>query len=146
MKNFITIICLVLSGILLFSFKVGKKERAKNAALVGVWMTGEITDPNTSHMKVFNEDGSFYEIHFDNGVTVMSHKGMYKILDDQHYQETVTNTRFNGPYDLKGKTFTNRYEMSKDKQKMVLSGTVYSKNGSDSLKWSHVYKRVQIPE
>jgi len=141
-----TITCLLLAAVLLFSFKVGKKERYKNGMLAGVWMTGEITNPNASHMKVFEEDGDYYNVGFENGQTVMTHKGNYKILDADHYQENVTGARFNGKWDLKGREFINRYELSKDKQRLVLSGIVFSKDGQDSLRWSHQYKRVQIPE
>ena len=145
-KKAFTVICLLLAGIFLFSFKVGKKERNKNAILAGVWITGEITNPNASHMKVFEESGNYYNIGFENGKTFMTHKGIFKILDDAHYQENVTDARFGGRWNLKGKAFTNRYELSKDKQKLVLSGVVYSKDGRDSLRWSHIYKRVEIPE
>lgn len=145
-NRFFAGICLLCSMVVLFSFKVSKKERERNAILSGVWMTGEITNPSTSHMKVFNDDGTFYEIHFENGHAVMSHKGMFKVIDVQHYQETVTNARFNGQYGLKGNIFTNYYELSKDNQRLILRGVVHTKDGLDSLRWSHEYKRVQVPE
>ena len=147
MKNFATITCFILSGILLFSFKVSKKDRMKNATLAGVWITINSGIPNAaSHMKVFEESGNYYNVGFEKGVTIITHKGTFKILDEKNYQENVTNARFNGAWDLKGRSFTNRYELSKDNQRLILNGIVFSKDGGDSLRWTEHYKRVQIPE
>lgn len=57
-----------------------------------------------------------------------------------------TNVRFNARWDLKNKEFVNNYELSKNKKELVLSGIVFSKQGTDSLKWSDRYRRVEIPE
>ncbi|MEO6232447.1 MAG: DUF4488 domain-containing protein [Ferruginibacter sp.] len=147
MKLFFTGTCVFLSAIFLLSFKSDQQLTATKSDLIGFWIFENPTDPNmSSHMKVFSKDGSFYNVSFEKTGTIMTHKGTYKILDESHYKEKVTDVQFNNFWDLKNKEFINNYELSKDKQWLKLSGVVFSKNGTDSLKWSHKYRKVQIPE
>lgn len=147
MKNFAICAGLILSGIVLLSFKISNSEKKKNAALVGYWITGEPTIPSSdSHIKVFEENGSYCNLGFEKGETVMTHKGTYQVMDNSHYSEHVTSVRFNAIWNLKNGEFINEYQLSKDKKSLVLKGVVYSKDGRDSLKWSHQYRRLQVPE
>jgi hypothetical protein len=148
MKTFSTVgACLILIGILLCSFKKGIGDKITKAEITGFWVYENVSDPNEPrHIKVFEKKGRYYNLGFENGKTIMTHKGKYKILDDSHYKEQVTNVRFNSAWNLREKEFINNYELSKDKKWLVLSGIVYSKNGGDSLKWSHKYRKVEIPE
>ena len=147
MKKLFTVICLVLAGIILFAFKSNNSHKISKSYLIGFWV---VEDRSNSHvfssMKVFEKDGSYYNVAFEKGKTIMTHKGKYKILDDSQYKEKVTDVRFNARWDLKNKEFVNNYELSKDKKELVLSGIVFSKTGTDSLKWSESYRRVEIPE
>jgi hypothetical protein len=75
----------------------------------------------------------------------MSHKGKYEVLSNDQYKELVTDLQIHAVWDLKGKEFINNYKFSNDKKEVVLSGVVFSKDGRDSLRWSHKYRRVEIP-
>lgn len=146
MRTFFASLSLMLVAFLLFAFKSGSFYTSKSD-LVGFWVieSGQNTNVFTG-MKVFEKDGSYYNVAYENGSTLMALKGKYKVLDDSHYKEKVTNVRFNAQWDLKDKEFINTYELSKDKKRLVLSGVVYSRNGMDSLKWSETYRKVEIPE
>lgn len=147
MRRFFIAASLVVSAALLFSFTNDNRKIKPNSIISGFWITGNPSNANEPyHMKVFNEDGSYYNVAYEGGEIVITHKGKYKVLDESHYKEKVTNLRFNAAWDLKNKEFINNYELSKDKKLLVLSGVVYSKDGRDSLRWSHQYRRVQIPE
>lgn len=144
MKKTFFIAFLVISSVLLASFTHSNRKMT-NSEIVGFWVTGNPSVPNTCHMKVFEENGNYYNVGFENEKTIMTHKGTYKVLDDSKYSEHVTELRVNAAWDLKGKEFINNYKFSDDKKEMVLSGVVFSKDGRDSLQWSHTYRRVEIP-
>jgi hypothetical protein len=147
MLKYLATACLILSGILLFSFSDGNTKKIKNSEIAGFWIVEGPSNPDRpSDIKVFEKNGNFYNLSFANGQGIITHNGKFKILDETRYKETVTHQRFNGKYALKNNEFINNYELSKDKKRLVLSGIVFSKNGGDTLKWSHVYKRVEIPE
>jgi hypothetical protein len=147
MRTFFTSVCLILCGILLLSFSKGGDSKITKSDIVGFWV---VENPSalsiSSGMKVFEKNGRFYNVAIENGETIMTHKGKYKLLDGGHYREEVTNVRFNSKWDLKDKAFINYYELSKDKKSLLLGGVVFSKDGTDSLRWSHKYKKVEIPE
>ncbi|MEI6948183.1 hypothetical protein V9K67_13385 [Paraflavisolibacter sp. H34] len=145
MRRVIKGVCLALAPVLLLSFVHPPKKR--KADIAGHWVTGNPSDPKTSpHMKVFEENGSYYCVGFEQVGTVLTHKGRYKVVDDGHFKEKVTNVRFNAQWDLRGKEFLNNYELSKDGKSLVLSGVVYSRDGKDSLRWSHRYRKLEVPE
>lgn len=144
MKKTFVIALLVISSVLLASFTHNNRNISESE-IAGFWVTGNPTAPNTFHMKVFEKGGDYYNVSFENEKTIMTHKGKYEILNNTQYKELVTDLRVNAAWDLKGKEFINNYELSNDKKEMVLSGVVFSKDGSDSLRWSHKYRRVEIP-
>jgi hypothetical protein len=147
MIKYYSAICLAVISFLLLSFSKSNQDNIPNSEIAGFWVTGNPADPNApSHMKVFEENGSYYNVGFEKGNIIMTHKGEYKVLDEGHYKEKVTHLRFNAKWDLKNKEFINSYELSKDKKWLVLSGVVFSKDGKDSLKWSHSYRKVEVPE
>ncbi len=146
MLKYLASACIILSGLLLFSFTDGNTKKRKNSEIAGFWIVSDPSSSNGSHIKVFEKDGSFYNISFVRGEAIITHNGKYKVINGKHLKETVTHQRFNGKYDLKGNEFINNYELSKDRKSLSYSGIVFAKNGGDSLKWSHVYKKVEIPE
>jgi hypothetical protein len=144
MKKTFAFAILIIPSVLVASF-THTNENIANSEIVGVWVTGNPTIPSTFHMKVFEKNGDYYNVGFEKEKTIMSHKGTYKVLDESKYSEHVTELRVNAAWDLKGKEFINNYKFSNDKKELVLSGVVFSKDGRDSLKWSHKYTRVEIP-
>ena len=143
MKKLIALCFVVLAACSLFSFGVKKKDKA---ALMGIWMTTKKVGPGVpAGLKIFEENGTYYNVAFENGKTIMTHKGKYKILSDVNYLEKVTDVRFNAAWDLKDKEFVNTYALNSDKTQLILAGTVFSKNKKDSLKWEESYQRVQLP-
>lgn len=146
MIKIFTSVCLILSGLLLLSFAANSKKK-KISDFTGFWINGNpSTHVSPSEMKVFEADGSYYNLSIANGESIMTHKGKFDIVDSKSYKEKVTNVRFNAAYDLKNKEFINKYEFSKDKKWLHLSGTVISKNGKDTLNWSENYRKVEVPE
>lgn len=144
MKKTFVFAFIALSSALLVSFNKSK-GKISESEIVGFWVTGDPTVPTTFHMKVFERNGDYYNIAFDNKKTIMSHKGKYEVLSNDQYKELVTDLQIHAVWDLKGKEFINNYKFSNDKKEVVLSGVVFSKDGRDSLRWSHKYKRVEIP-
>lgn len=146
MIKIFTSVCLILSGFLLLSF-AGNIKKKKTGDFKGFWVSGNPATPDApTGMKVFEADGSYYNLSIENGESIMTHKGKFEILDNKSYKEKVTNVRFNAKYDLKDKEFINKYEFSKDKKWLHLSGTVISKDGKDTLNWSQNLRKVEVPE
>ena len=135
---------LLISSVLFTSF-TSRNENVSATDMVGVWTTGDPTRLQTFHMKVFEKDVDYYNVDFENGVTIMSHRGKYEIVNNTQYSEHVTELWHKAAWDLRGKKFINQYKFSEDKKKLFLSGVVFSRDGKDSLKWVHTYRRVEIP-
>jgi hypothetical protein len=142
MRIKISLFTLVLVGITLVSFSFKKKPASPG--LAGFWV---VDSPNSQayQVKVFEKSGAFYNLYFNNGESVITHKGTYKMIDKDHYREKVTDLRSNAAYNLLNKEFINTYELSSDESRLVLSGVVVSKNGVDTLRWRETYKRISIP-
>lgn len=135
---------LFISSVLFTSF-TNRNENFSATDMIGVWTTGDPTHLQTFHIKVFEKNGDYYNVGFENGVAIMSHRGKYEIVNNTQYSEHVTELWHKAVWDLRGKKFINQYKFSEDKKKLFLSGVVFSKDGKDSLKWEHVYRRVEIP-
>ena len=144
MKKTFAFTFVIIFSVLLTSFTYNK-QRTAALDMIGFWVTGDPTVPHTFHMKVFEKSGDYYNVAFENGETIMSHKGKYEIVNQTQYSEHVTELWNKAVWDLRGKKFINHYKFSNDKKEVVLSGVVFSKDGRDSLRWSHKYRRVEIP-
>lgn len=144
MKKTFVFTFVIFSSVLLTAFTYNKQKTAESD-MVGFWVTGDPAVPHTFHMKVFEKGGDYYNVAFENGETIMSHKGKYEIVNNNQYSEHVTELWSKAVWDLRGKKFINHYKFSEDKKKLFLSGVVFSKDGKDSLKWAHTYRRVEVP-
>lgn len=123
-----------------FSFE----RKPASVDLTGFWVE-DAQSSQAYQVKVFEKSGTFYNLYFNNGESLMTHKGMYKVMDKSRYREKVTDLRSNAGSELLDKEFINTYELSRDKCRLTLSGVVVSKNGVDSLKWREVYTRISTP-
>lgn len=118
-------------------FSISFINHSKRKSLVGVWESGPT-------VKVFLENGQFTDIYFSGAKPIVSHSGIYKVINDSIYIEEVTEQREGQKYALKGHRFENHYLLSKDKERLKLSGTVFTSDRKDSLNWKSVYTKMNV--
>lgn len=135
------LIFLTIFSVLSFSLK----RKSKNSKLVGIWIEETSGNPQVSNVKVFESSGNYYNLSFNGSTGRVTLKGRYRVISDKLYIEKVDELQFNNKYDLLNREFTNSYELSENKKRLALRGTVISKNGLDTLRWSAVYKKVEVP-
>ncbi|WP_412466726.1 hypothetical protein [Pedobacter sp. KLB.chiD] len=109
-----------------------------NQRLVGIWQN--VKDP--ASFITYTEDGHFYNSHKDGDNQVITHSGNYKVIGDDAYLLDITYELPNRKYALKDRQYINHYVFGKDLKSVKLSGVVYGKSGSDTLRWEENMVKV----
>jgi len=110
-----------------------------NKPLVGIWQN--VKEP-TSYI-TYTEDGHFYNSYKEGDNQVITHSGNYKIIGGDTYLLDITYELPNRKYALKDRQYINHYVFGKDLKSVKLSGIVYGKSGSDTLKWEENMVKVK---
>ncbi|WP_293313621.1 hypothetical protein [Pedobacter sp. UBA5917] len=123
----------ILALIITFSCKTVQQANLKEIKpFVGIW--NDTTNPGCKI--VFKADGSFYNLAKENGIQIVTHSGIFKILSSNMYVLTISDARANATYDLKGRQYANYYTLGADQKTMKVSGYVDGRNGGNGLKWA----------
>lgn len=110
-----------------------------NKPLVGIWQN--VKDPGS--FITYTEDGHFYNSYNEGNNQVITHSGNYKVISNDAYLLDITYELPNRTYALKDRQYINHYIFGKDLKSVKLSGVVYGKSGSDTLKWEENMVKVK---